>query len=52
MIGDISIKTNLYVIRGYTDMRRSIDGLCAIVQDMFHFPARYHVRLSVLWEVV
>ena len=36
MIGDISIKTNLYVICGYTDMRRSIDGLCAIVQDMFH----------------
>lgn len=36
MTGDISIKTNLYIICGYTDMRRSIDGLCAIVQDMFH----------------
>ena len=36
MIGDISVKTNLYVICGYTDMRRSIDGLCAVVQDRFH----------------
>lgn len=36
MIGDISIKTNLYIICGYTDIRRSIDGLCAIVQDMIH----------------
>ena len=29
MIGDISVKTNLYLVSGYTDMRRSIDGLCA-----------------------
>lgn len=36
MIGDISVRTNLCIICGYTDMRRSIDGLCAIVQDMFH----------------
>ena len=34
MIGDISVKTNLYIICGYTDMRRSIDGLCAVIQDM------------------
>ena len=26
MIGDISVKTNLYLVSGYTDMRRSIDG--------------------------
>ena len=36
MIGDISSKTNLYVICGYTDMRRSLDGLCAMVQDLLH----------------
>ena len=36
MIGDISVKTNLYLVSGYTDMRRSIDGLCATIQNMLH----------------
>ena len=31
MLGDISLATNLYIVTGYTDMRKSIDGLCAIV---------------------
>ena len=31
MIGDISLADNIYLITGYTDMRRSIDGLYAIV---------------------
>lgn len=34
MIGDISVKTNIYVICGYTDMRRSIDGLSDVVRQM------------------
>ena len=33
MIGDISLATNIYVITGYTDMRKAIDGLYAIVMD-------------------
>lgn len=33
MLGDISIATNIYIITGYTDMRKSVDGLCAIVMD-------------------
>ena len=33
MLGDISSAINVYVITGYTDMRKSIDGLCAIVLD-------------------
>ena len=33
MLGDISSAINVYVITGYTDMRKSIDGLCAIVSD-------------------
>ena len=31
MLGDISLATNIYIVTGYTDMRKSIDGLCAIV---------------------
>ena len=33
MPGDISSAINVYVITGYTDMRKSIDGLCAIVLE-------------------
>ena len=33
MLGDISGATNIYIITGYTDMRKSVDGLCAIVMD-------------------
>ena len=31
MIGDISVATNVYIVTGYTVMRKSIDGLCAII---------------------
>lgn len=33
MLGDITIVTELYVVCGYTDMRKSIDGLCTIIRD-------------------
>ena len=33
MLGDISIADNIYIIPGYTDMRKSIDGLCAVIMD-------------------
>ena len=36
MLGDISLATNIYIVTGYTDMRKSIDGLCAIVVDYFN----------------
>lgn len=31
MLGDISSADNIYIITGYTDMRKSIDGLCSII---------------------
>ena len=32
MLGDISGVDSIYIVCGHTDMRKSIDGLCAIVQ--------------------
>ena len=33
MMGDISVVDEIYIVCGFTDMRKSIDGLCAIVED-------------------
>lgn len=38
MLGDISGLDRIYIVCGYTDMRKSIDGLCAIIEDQFGFP--------------
>lgn len=35
MLGEISGVSKLYLITGYTDMRRSIDGLMAIIRDSY-----------------
>ena len=35
MLGDISKAEKIYISCGYTDMRKSIDGLAAIVQQNF-----------------
>ena len=35
MLGDISKADAIYIAVGYTDMRKSIDGLSAIVQQNF-----------------
>ena len=33
MLADISGVDNIYIICGYTDMRKAIDGLCAIIEE-------------------
>ena len=33
MLGDITSVDSIYIVCGYTDMRKSIDGLCTIIQD-------------------
>ena len=58
MIGDITVAQSLYVICGYTDMRKSIDGLCAIVesqlqlnpqsQSLFLFCGKRRDRIKIL----
>lgn len=35
MIGDITVAESIYIACGYTDMRKSIDGLAAVVQQQF-----------------
>lgn len=31
MLGDITVAANIYIVTGYTDMRKSIDGLCTLI---------------------
>ena len=46
MLGDISMATNIYLITGYTDMRKSIDGLCFIIkQHMEEEPSQHAIYL-------
>ena len=40
MLADIRMVDSIYIVCGYTDMRKSIDGLCAIVaQELKMDPA-------------
>lgn len=61
MLGDISKAERIYIACGYTDMRKSIDGLSALVQvqfkldpfsnSLFLFCGRRCDRVKVLyWE--
>lgn len=35
MIADISTASSIYIVCGYTDMRKSVMGLCSIIKDKF-----------------
>ena len=61
MLGDITAADEIYIVTGRTDMRKSIDGLCAIVEDQHHmYPRRSALYLfcgkrcdrikALLWE--
>lgn len=61
MLGDVSKAEKIYIATGYTDMRKSIDGLSAIVQQnfelnpfqnsLFLFCGRRRDRMKALyWE--
>ena len=36
MLGDVSKAEHIYIAVGYTDMRKQIDGLAALVQTYFN----------------
>ena len=36
MLGDITIAREIYLACGYTDMRKSMDGLAAVVEQQFN----------------
>ena len=59
MLGDITRATEIWVICGTTDMRKSIDGLCGIIRDqlsmepensraLYMFCGRRRDRIKVL----
>lgn len=61
MMGDITVVDDIYIVCGYTDMRKSIDGLCGIIRDHLHmdpcrnvlylFCGRRRDRMkALLWE--
>ena len=47
MLADISSVDAIYIVCGRTDMRKSIDGLCAIIQEQFSMEMTMH--FSFLW---
>ena len=40
MLGDITVADEIYIVTNYTDMRKSIDGLCAIIEDQLKMNPR------------
>ena len=60
MLGDISGLERIYIVCGYTDMRKSIDGLCAVVEEqlkldpassaLFLFCGRRRDRIKALYR--
>ena len=52
MLGDITAADEIYIVTGRTDMRKSIDGLCAVVEDQLHMDPRRSTLISSVENVV
>ncbi len=42
MLNDYQAKGKIYLALGYTDLRKGIDGLCAVIQDHYGQELRTH----------
>lgn len=40
MLGDVSGLEKIYIVCGYTDMRKSIDGLCTVTKTSLRWIRR------------
>ena len=47
---DISNVDAIYIVCGRTDMRKSIDGLCAIIQDQFSMKIDNALYLFMIYK--
>ena len=52
MLADISNVDAIYIVCGRTDMRKSIDGLCAIIQEQMCIRDRWVVEHPDVVETV
>lgn len=43
MLGDITGADKIYIVCGYTDLRKSIDGLCAMVEETLNLDTKERV---------
>ena len=48
MLGDFTVADGIYVICGYTDMRKSIDGLCAV--GKYRWPRNRNEVKPITWR--
>ena len=51
MLGDISKADHIYIAVDYTDMRKQIDGLAAVVQQNFRLDIKVKIRLPKLLQI-
>ena len=47
MLGDISGLEKIYIVCGYTDMRKSIDGLCAVIEDQLKMDRKRQIASTL-----
>ena len=52
MLGDITAADEIYIVTGRTDMRKSIDGLCAIVEGSTPYGSKAKRPVSFLWKTL
>ena len=58
MLGDITAADEIYIVTGRTDMRKSIDGLCAVIEDQLKmdpstpYGSKAKCPVSFLWKTL